>query len=152
MEALQRVAQFMEQLPFKLEIITFDESTHTAQLAADALGVKEAQIAKTLVFIGKTKSVLVVTSGDQKVDQKKLKQLTEEKMKFANEEQVFNLTGFAPGGVCPFGIKELMPIFIDISLKRFDVVYAAAGTPKSAVPVTVAQLVAATGGELVDVC
>lgn len=152
MTAVERVKEYLRKLPFKLEVILFDACTHTSGLAAQALGVQEAQIAKTLVFVGKNKAILVVASGDKRVDAKKLKSITGEKMKFANQEQVELFTGFPPGGVCPFDVNQNLGILIDISLKRFEVVYAAAGTPNSAVPVTVPQLLEATGGCQVDVC
>ncbi|MHB1167090.1 MAG: YbaK/EbsC family protein [Carboxydocellales bacterium] len=148
MEPIVRVRSFMEKLPFRLEIIEFAQSTHTAALAAEALGVEEGQIAKSLVFLGPNQAALVVTSGDMRVDQKKLRELLGGKVKFAKEAEVIELTGFPPGGVSPFGLKNPLRVLIDDSLKRFPVVYAAAGTPHSAVPVTVEQLLEVTDGEL----
>jgi len=147
---IQRVKDYLAQLSFKLEVIEFQEDTHTSELAAKALGVEAAQIAKSLLFVGKEEgqAALVVTCGDMKVDQKKLKQELGYKTKFANPEQVMEITGFPPGGVCPFALRKPITIFLDTSMQRFPIVYAAAGTPHSAVPVTVEQLIQATGGSL----
>jgi len=135
-------------MPEKLQVIEFDVSTHTSELAAQALGVEVGQIAKSLVFLCGDTPVLVVTSGDVKVDQKKLKALTGGKVKFAPQEAVEEITGFPPGGVCPVALKNPVRIFIDQSLNRFPVVYAAAGSAASALPLTVEQLLKITGGEL----
>lgn len=158
MTPLKKVQEYFQTLPFTLDIILFKESTSTSQLAAEALGVKVGQIAKTLVFISKKKegeslkSAVVVTSGDVRVNTKKLKELVGYKPKFASGEEALDLTGFPPGGVCPFGLPRDIPVYIDKTLERFDVVYAAAGTPNSAVPITVPQLVTATSGELCSAC
>ncbi len=158
MTPLEKVKDYFQTLSFPLEIILFDQSTSTSQLAAEALGVEVGQIAKTLVFISKKKegeeqkSAVVVTSGDVRVNTKKLKALVGYKPKFASGDEALELTGFPPGGVCPFGLPEDIPVYIDKTLERFDVVYAAAGTANSAVPITVPQLVEATQGELCCAC
>lgn len=156
---LEKVKRFMEDLSFSLEIILFDdENTSTSPLAAKALGVEVGQIAKSLVFQGKKKDspdpvgILVVTSGDVKVDIKRLKDLVGFKLRFANGDEAYSLTGFPPGGVCPFALPAEISVYIDSSLNRFSVVYAAAGTANSAVPITVEQLLMATEGQMCDVC
>lgn len=150
MTPIERVRQHLDRLPFRLEIIQFDASTHTSALAAQALGVEVGQIAKSVLFVGKTKAALVVTSGDRRVSPGKVKQVVGEKVRLAQPDEVEALTGFSPGGVCPFGMSTPVSVLVDESLNRFPVVYAAAGTPASAIPVTVEQLVAATGGKLCD--
>lgn len=157
MTPLERVKEFFSTLPFLLEVILLDENTSTSPLAAQALGVEVGQIAKTLVFTQKgmseeTKPVLVVTSGDVRVDLKKLRELTGYKLKFAHGEEAEAITGYPPGGVCPFGVPSGIDVYIDVSMTRFPVVYAAGGTANSAVPVTVAQLLEVTGGKLCDIC
>lgn len=155
---LQRVQKFFATLPFPLEIILFDECTSTSFLAARALGVEVGQIAKTLVFKGREngetpkENLIIVTSGDVKVNTKKIRDLVGYKPRFANGEEALAITGYPPGGVCPFGLPPDLPVFIDVSMNRFPVVYAAAGTDNSAVPITVEQLLQATGGRLCDVC
>lgn len=158
MTPLHKVREFFKTLPFPLEVILFDESTKTSPLAAKALGVEVGQIAKTLVFTGRANGeerkgrAVVVTSGDARVDTKKLKKLVAFKPHFAGHEEVEELTGFPPGGVCPFALPDDFPVYIDVSMKRFPVVYAAGGTANSAVPITVEQLLVATRGTLCDVC
>ena len=150
MTPIERVKQTLRGLPEKLEVIEFAVSTHTSELAALALGVEVGQIAKSLLFLCGDTPVLVVTSGDVKVDQKKLKTLVGGKVKFAPAEVVEEVTGFSPGGVCPVALRNPVRIFIDCSLRRFAVVYAAAGSAASALPVTVEQLISITGGEEQD--
>lgn len=141
----------MKTLPIKLEVIEFEEgSTKTAQMAADQLGVEVGQIAKSILFVTEKGPVLVVTSGDVKVNSSKFKKIVGEKPKIAAYEQCEEITGFKPGGVCPFALKNPIRIFIDKSMERFDVVYAAAGTANTAVPITVEELMMITKGELVD--
>ncbi len=150
--AVERVRRFLAAFPYQLEIYEFDASTHTAELAAQAVGVEVGQIAKTVLFIIGDNPVLVVTSGDMKVNGSKLKQASgySGKVRLPDAETTMVLTGFPPGGVCPFALKQPLPILLDTSMQRFPVVYAAAGSPHSAVPVTVEQLQAITGGTLVD--
>jgi Cys-tRNA(Pro) deacylase len=144
LDAIDKVKEFLD--PYGLRIIELEESTRTADLAAQALGVEVGQIAKTLAFVGKTKAVLVVTSGDTRIDNKSLRKTVGEKMRMASPEEALELTGYAPGGVCPFGVAQDLRVLIDLSMERFPVVYAAAGTPNSAVPVSVEQLLTITGG------
>ncbi|HHY06811.1 MAG TPA: YbaK/EbsC family protein, partial [Clostridia bacterium] len=100
----------------------------------------------------KEQAVVVVTCGDLKVDTKKLKKAVGFKPKFASSTEVKALTGFSPGGVCPFALLKPLPVFLDISMKRFPVVYAAAGTPNSAVPIEFSRLVTLTNGQICNVC
>lgn len=153
MQPIEKVKDFLQNQKEKLEIIEFPEgATETCELAAEALGVEPAQIAKTLLFVGKKTNVIVVTCGDEKVDQRKLKARFADKFRFARAEEVEDLTGFPPGGVCPFALKNPIPIIIDESISRFPVVYAAAGNAGSAVPVNLEQLLDITKGELLSVC
>jgi len=153
MSPLERVKEYLAQIPAPPEIIIFEQDTSTSALAAEALGVEVGQIAKSLVFTGKNgQAVLVVTCGDVKVDAKKLKQLVGFKPKFASSTEVEELTGYSPGGVCPFALLKKLPIFLDICMNRFPVVYAAAGTPNSAIPISFSRLLEITGGQICDVC
>lgn len=153
MHSTERVKEFLKKQPVKLEVLEFPQgATETCELAAQALGVEPAQIAKTLLFIGKKGNVLVVTCGDKKVDTKKLKEHYQDKFRFAKADEVVEITGFPPGGVCPFALKTEIPIVVDTSIARFSVVYAAAGSSGSAVPVTLDQLLTITKGEYLSVC
>jgi prolyl-tRNA editing enzyme YbaK/EbsC (Cys-tRNA(Pro) deacylase) len=111
-----------------------------------------------LLLVG-DRPVIVVTSGDAKVGQSRLKQHLglSGKVRMPDAETTMAMTGFPPGGVCPFALPSdgrvpAVRILIDASMNRFPVVYIAAGSPRSAAPVTVEQLLAITGGELVDIC
>lgn len=149
--ALERVKSAIAPYP-DLKVILFDESTHTSELAAQAVGVEVAQIAKTLVFLADGRAVLVVACGGRKIDTKKLgKELGAKKVRFANEETVLQATGFAPGGVCPFGVDASIECYLDKGLYDYDVVYAAAGTPNSALPVAPERLREIIGAKILDV-
>lgn len=149
---LERVKNFLSQFS-DLEIILFDSSTHTSELAAQALGVTPAQIAKTLCFLADGRPVLLTTCGDKKTDTKALaRELGARKIRFADAETVRNETGFPPGGVSPVGILPGVPLYLDRSLWDFDIVYAAAGTANSALPVSPDRLKEITGATVIDVC
>ena len=149
---LERVKRFLSPFP-DLKIILFDQSTHTSELAAQALGVTPAQIAKTLVFVADTKPLLIVTCGDKKINTKKLtKILGAKKVRFADEQTVLDSTGFPPGGVSPIGLLHDIPLYLDQSLWDFAIVYAAAGTANSALPVSPDRLCEITGAQVIDVC
>lgn len=149
---LERVKMFLRSFP-DLEIILFDQSTHTSELAAQALGVMPAQIAKTLVFLADAEPLLVVTCGDKKINTKKLaKELGVKKVRFADAQTVIEATGFPPGGVSPIGLARSIPLYLDQSLWDFAVVYAAAGTANSALPVSPDRLCEITGAKVLDVC
>lgn len=150
--SLERVKEFVSHYP-DLEIVLFDKSTHTADLAAQALGVAPAQIAKTLVFLADGQPVLVVTCGDKKINTKKLaKELEVKKIRFADAKTVEDATGFLPGGVSPIGLISDISLYLDQSLWDFDTVYAAAGTANSALPVSPDRLCEITGAKIIDVC
>ncbi|ABZ82711.1 ybak/prolyl-tRNA synthetase associated region [Heliomicrobium modesticaldum Ice1] len=149
-DALERVCRYLDTFQLGLKPMLFDVSTSSAQLAAEAVGVEVGAIAKTICFRIKDDPLLVVTSGDARVDVKKLKSLVGGKPKFVDPDEAFALTGYRAGGVCPFALPKPMRIFIDESLRRFPVVYIAAGTANSALPITVDQLVVTTGGEVAD--
>lgn len=154
MTPVERVRRYLAQFPYHIEIYEFDESTRTAELAARAVGVEVGQIAKSILFLVGEEPVMVVTSGDVKVSQSRLKQHlgAKGKVKMADAEATAAITGFPPGGVCPFALQQPVRVLIDASLRRFPVVYIAAGSPRSAAPVTVEQLLTITGGEPCDLC
>jgi Cys-tRNA(Pro) deacylase len=99
------------------------------------------------------KPLLVVTCGDRRVDTKKLaKVFGVKKLKFADAQTVFSLTGFPPGGVSPIGSLKPLPVYVDQSLYQYDIVYAAAGTANSALPISPDRLLQITEGSLIDIC
>lgn len=133
MSVVAKVQEYLDKYDMGLKAIEFTVDTSTSELAAQALGVEVGQIAKSLLFLADGKPVLVVTSGDVRVDQKKIKKkLGVSKVKFADPDTVLEVTGYQVGGVCPVALKKPVNIFMDESLKRFPVVYAAAGTASSA--------------------
>jgi prolyl-tRNA editing enzyme YbaK/EbsC (Cys-tRNA(Pro) deacylase) len=126
-------------------------STATSQLAAEQLGVRVGQIAKSLLFLGKDgRYFMLLCPGDRKVSSSKLKAALGVKTRMARYEETLAATGFEPGGVCPFGIDGQIRILIDESLAQYQTIYPAAGTSASGVPMTFAQLVSITGGQVGD--
>ncbi|MDO5416115.1 MAG: YbaK/EbsC family protein [Lachnospiraceae bacterium] len=131
----------------------FDVSSATVELAAQAVGCEPERIAKTLSFLVDGQAVLIVAAGDAKVDNHKYKELFHTKAKMLSPEEVTGLVGHAVGGVCPFGVKEGVRVFLDESLKRFEIVYPACGSSSSAVKLTIPELEESSGYEnWVDVC
>ena len=153
MTCVERVTQHLARFGLEKRIITLDSSSATVALAAQALGCKEALIAKTLSFELNGMAILVVAAGDAKVDNKKFKAVFGSKAKMPSSEAVEQLTGFRPGGVCPFAAKEGVKVYLDISLKRFETVYPAGGSGNTAVKLSLAELEQASQAEKwVDVC
>ena len=124
-------------------LIVLEENTATVQLAAQALGVEPGRIAKTLSFIIKDQPVLIVFEGTARIDNGKFKRAFGTKARMISPEQVEALTGHAPGGVCPFGRKAGVPVYLDVSLRNYDPVYPAAGDDHTAVRLALYDLDAA---------
>jgi prolyl-tRNA editing enzyme YbaK/EbsC (Cys-tRNA(Pro) deacylase) len=135
-----------------LEALEFEAgSTPTSEMAAAKIGCEVGQIAKSMLFKGKDGQFrLIVCAGDKRVDNKKLKATLGVKARFATAEETKSETGFRPGGVCPFAIDRL-PIFIDSSLSRFEIIYPAAGNDASGVAVSFSALRALVNAEICDV-
>ncbi len=150
---LAEVKKYFEDNGIANEIILLDKNTATVELAAAALGRQPGEIAKTLSFILRDGSpILVVVMGTARIDNHKFKDRFGCKASMIPFDDVPGLIGHAVGGVCPFGVKDGVQIFLDESLKQFETVFPAAGTDNSAVPFTIAELEAATKGTWVDVC
>jgi len=149
---VERVSIFLKERGYEGKVMQFAQSTKTAPLAAEALGVRVGQIAKTLCFMKGQEAVLAVTSGDRRISQSKLKEQTNwtGKIGLADAACTFALTGYLPGGVCPFALPSPIPVLVDRSLGRFPTFYPAAGSPNSAVPMNMADLLVLTGGRLCD--
>ena len=139
-----------EQLP--LEVIEMDTSTATVELAAEALGVEPGRIAKTMAIQTKEDNMLVLAKGDKRLDNKKFKKEFNSKGKFISSKELEEITGHPVGGVCPFGLKRDLDIYLDLSLKEYDYVYPAGGGPNTAVKIDVDYLEKITKGKWVDVC
>lgn len=136
----------------QLEALTFEAgSTPTSEMAAAKINCRVGQIAKSMLFKGKDGAFrLFVCPGDRRVDNKKLKNFIGVKARMATAEETFALTGFKPGAVCPFGIESI-DIYIDCGLRAYPVIYPAAGTDASGVPVTYQQLLNVVNASECDV-
>lgn len=129
-----------------------DDSARTAQEAADALGVEVGQIAKSLVFVAGEQPVLVVASGSDRVDTKRLGALLSgATIQRADADIVRAATGYPIGGVSPVALPSDLIVFVERALEPFSVVWAAAGTPHAVFPTTYGELLKLTGGEPSDV-
>lgn len=134
------------------EVVEFDASTRTSAEAAAAIGCDVAQIAKSLVFrTASGRPVLVVASGVNRVDEKKVGALIGETIGRADADFVRAATGFPIGGVAPVGHTTALDIVIDEDLRRFDAIWAAAGTPNAVFRLTADKLAAITGGRFADI-
>ncbi len=144
--------EWLTQMGAQGHIIRTEESTATVALAAQALNVKEQRIAKTLAFDVLGRTVLVVTAGDQKVDNAKYKAFFGAKARMLKPEETETRTHHAPGGVCPFGVPEGTDMYLDVSLQRFDTVFPACGDWYTVAQFTPEELRGLTGAKWVDVC
>ena len=151
--SLERAKAYLAEKGYADHIIELEDSSATVQLAAQALGVEPGMIAKTMSFLIGEEAILILTEGTAKVDNRKYKDTFHMKAKMIPFEEVEGWIGHAPGGVCPFGIKEGIKVYLDESLKQFDTVYPAAGNDHSAVKLTIAELEEVAGAVgWVDVC
>lgn len=151
--SIERVRPYLEERGMADRIKEFDVSSATVELAAAALGCEGKRIAKTLSFMVNGKAILIVAAGDAKVDNAKYKAFFGAKAKMLTPDEAVELVGHAVGGVCPFAVNEGVKVYLDISLKRFDIVYPAAGSSNSAVRLTPDELAAlCPDAEWVDLC
>ena len=153
--SVEIVRNYFKEHNIDKEILEFPVSSATVELAAQAVGVEPARIAKTLSFYTKEKdaAVLIVTAGDMKIDNSKFKHFFGMKAKMLAPEDVETLTGHAIGGVCPFGNPENASVYHAALDCRFDTVFPAAGSSNSAVEMTQRSTVQDSGAkEWIDVC
>ena len=153
--SIQRVREYLAQFGAQDRIQESDVSSATVELAAQAVGVEPARIAKTLSFYTKEKdaAILIVTAGDMKIDNPKFKHFFGMKAKMLSADDVEAMTGHAIGGVCPFGNPEHTSVYLDESLRRFDTVFPAAGSGNSAVELTCGEPSEySRAKEWIDVC
>lgn len=153
MSSVERVRRALQAAGLSVEIREFDASTRTSADAAAAIGCAVSQIAKSLVFKAKDsgKAVLVIASGTNRVDEKKLGALIGEKIGKADADFVRAATGFAIGGVAPLGHTGALTLLIDADLQQFPEIWAAAGAPNAVFRLTPHDLVRVTGGRVADV-
>ena len=151
--SLDRAKAHLEQFGLAGRIQLFDVSSATVELAAQAVGCAPARIAKTLSLLTPDGPVLILAAGDAKIDNSKYKARFHTKANMIGHDEVEPLIGHGVGGVCPFGINEGVPVWLDESLRRFDIVYPAAGTANSAVKLHLDELERASQAQgWVDVC
>lgn len=150
--SLQSVRAELRALAPDIEIIETAESSATVELAAQAHRVEPAQIAKTICLSVGDWVFLVVTSGTARLDNRKIKDAFGGKGRMLGPEQVLALTSHPVGGVCPFGLPAPLPIYCDVSLRRFAEVVPAAGSTNAAIRVATERLATLTNASWVDVC
>jgi Cys-tRNA(Pro) deacylase len=146
----KKVQDALHALGFDLTVIEHAESTRTAQEAAERVGVTLGQIVKSLIFKGKTsnKPILVLTSGSNRVDEKRIKAYAGEKIVRADADFVREVTGYAIGGVPPIAHLQQMETYLDEDLMQYDLIWAAAGTPNAVFELTPDELQKMTGGRV----
>lgn len=152
--SIEKVRDYLKQYGRDRDILEFDVSSATVELAAKALGLTPGHIAKTLSFAGAdSECILIVAAGDEKIDNRKYKDFFGFKAKMLSHEEALSMTGHAVGGVCPFALPEGVAVYLDESLKRFDFVYPAAGSSNSAIKLTPDELFSLSKAlEWIDVC
>jgi len=144
----ERVQRALDGAGVGARVIELSVAARTAQQAADALGIEVGQIAKSLIFraAGSGRAVLVVAAGDRRVSEARIAALLGEAIERASPEFVREHSGFAIGGVAPVAHATPMTTFIDASLRRFDIVWAAGGTPHCVFPISLDELVRVSAG------
>jgi prolyl-tRNA editing enzyme YbaK/EbsC (Cys-tRNA(Pro) deacylase) len=149
----QKVQNELAKLGTLFEVIEFNESTRTAQEAADRVGCGLGQIVKSMIFMGSQskKAILVLTSGANRVNEKQISIYAEEPIVRADPDFVRDVTGFAIGGVPPIGHASKMEAYMDEDLMQYDVVWAAAGTPNAVFQLKPKQLVQISQAKVVRV-
>ena len=151
--SIERAKEHLKKYGFENRVQEFDVSSATVELAAQAVGVEPCRIAKTLSFLTKEGPILIVAAGDARIDNHKYKERFHTKAKMLSPEQVTELIGHAVGGVCPFGIRDGVLVYLDESLKRFETVFPAVGSANREVELTIPELELGSEADgWVDVC
>lgn len=152
--SIEKGRAYFRQLGIEDKVMEFEVSSATVELAAQALGVEGARIAKTLSF--KTADdgcMLILAAGDARIDNRKFKDKFHLKAKMLTADEVLEMVGHPVGGVCPFGINEGIPVYLDESLKRFVTVFPAVGSGNSAIELNLDELYEYSKAlEWIDVC
>jgi prolyl-tRNA editing enzyme YbaK/EbsC (Cys-tRNA(Pro) deacylase) len=150
--SLQSVKRWLADNAPDLRLIEVEESTATVETAARALGVEPGRIAKTLAVRAGDRLFLLCTRGDARLDNRKCKDALGARPRMLGPEETFEVTGHRVGGVCPFGLKQPLPVYLDESLKAFEIVYPAGGSLNSSVEVPTERLFDLVGERWVDLC
>lgn len=138
--SIEKVREYFSAYGIENKIMEFDVSSATVELAAIAVGVEGARIAKTLSFLVKDEPILIVVAGDGRVDNKKYKASFSAKAKMLSHDQAAEMIGHAVGGVCPFAVNDGVKVYLDESLRRFETVFPACGSSNSAIELTIPEL------------
>ena len=149
----QRVQAELKNFGIDCQVQEMSQTTRSAADAASAVGCTVGQIAKSLVFkrMASNRAVLVITSGANRVDERRLEEIISESIGMADPNFVREQTGFAIGGVPPLGHRQPLEVFIDEDLMQYSEIWAAAGTPRAVFKLTPEQLLKITGGEVIKV-
>lgn len=152
--SIAAVREYLKQFDLDSKVEEFTQSSATVELAAQAAGVIPARIAKTLSFKVGEGAVLIVTCGDTKIDNAKFKAQFHTKAKMLTPDEVIEFIGHVVGGVCPFAIEnESVTTYLDVSMKRFDIMLPAAGSANSCVRLNLEELERASRAKAwIDVC
>ena len=152
--SIEKVKDYLNNFGLLDRVLEFDVSSATVELAALAVGTNPEKIAKSLTFMLDEKPIIIVCAGDVKIDNSKFKQQFQTKAKMIAFDDVERFVGHKVGGVCPFAIKDSVDVYLDNSLKRFDIVYPACGSSNSAIGLTIDELemTAQNFVSFVDVC
>ncbi len=151
--SLENVKNYMKKYKLEKDILEFPVSSATVKEAAEAIGCREADIAKTMSFLVDEQPIVIVVAGDRKIDNSKYKQEFHKKAKMVPFDQVDEIIGHEVGGVCPFAVKENVEVYLDESLKEFEFVYPACGSHNSAIKLTIPQLEETSNyKKWIDVC
>ena len=151
--SIEKVRAYFAQFDMEQRILEFPVSSATVELAAQALNCEPCRIIKTLSFNVNGTPILIAAAGDAKVDNAKYKARFGAKAKMLSRDDAAMLIGHAGGGVCPFAVNEGVQVYLDISMKRFETVYPAAGSSNSAIELTIPEMEAYSGyTDWVDVC
>jgi prolyl-tRNA editing enzyme YbaK/EbsC (Cys-tRNA(Pro) deacylase) len=150
--SLESVKQWLAAKAPDLRLIELEESTATVETAAKALGVEPGRIAKTLAVRAGDHLFLLCTRGDARLDNRKCKDELGARPRMLGPDETFEVTGHRVGGVCPFGLKQPLPVYLDVSLKAFDIVYPAGGSLNTSVEVPTGRLFELVAERWVDLC
>lgn len=138
--SIERVRAYFKEFGIENRILEFPVSSATVELAAQAVGVEPARIAKSLSFKVDDAPILIVAAGDAKVDNSKYKAYFHTKAKMLTHEEAHTLIGHDVGGVCSFALPENVKVYLDVSLQRFETIFPAAGSDSSAIELTCEEL------------
>ena len=150
--SLQSVKAWLAANAPDLRLIEVDGTTATVETAAKALGVEPGRIAKTLAVRAGEQLFLLCTRGDARLDNRKCKDELGARPRMLGAEETLEVTGHPVGGVCPFGLKQPIPVYLDVSLKAFEIVYPAGGSLNTSVEVGTERLFELVAERWVDLC